>query len=718
MNRLCVIFLVVSLSLSAELFGAQNGPGPSGSGISGNQNTPAKGESGGAVPTNNPSQANTAVGNRNTAPNGNSVTVNQQGAAQPPKSPGGQRSQSNGVQPSGNAGTGAGNLQNGIPNNTNQQSPTLIPPGAQGYQTQSNVQFYYPNQQAATQLNNGQGQINGTTVSSGQQGLVDPQGRVQGYVPIPGGVVPNPGSLMNNAANGINQVPAQSQNGVNTQLLNNGLYLPNQQPISPAINGQTMMNGNIYSINQQGVAQVQQNQAGSPGTTFPNSTTLNGNAATNNVMATSQVQNNLQVPANPQARTYVRIYVPNEQPTMQVINTQALPNGNSGGAVQQGVDPQGRLPGLIPVPGGVTPNAGSLMNNSSNGTNQVVNQGQIGVQGNNTLPANPQMQTNGQFSVSNQQLVPQAINGQGSLNPTALPQQSTSPQPGAQGLLPSPSGAVPSPNSLMNNSTLGINSTVNQTQAVPPLNTQVQGNGTYYYPNQLVSSPTINGQASLNANMNGFAPQGTSYYQASAPYREFPGRVSIPTEPTTGAINLHPWFMQTAIRQQLNLAPEQANLLNQQYAQLYANYNASAGQLKNLAVVSDGSAVTSNHNANQFYANLDAAMRNLLTENQRIRFNQLAFQYRGYQAFQDPQISERLLLSDAQKRQLGEYEQVYNDQLKYAYLIRSVDPNVLPDRLNSLRREMNARISGMLSESQLRLWNELIGDPYFFPIQE
>lgn len=195
------------------------------------------------------------------------------------------------------------------------------------------------------------------------------------------------------------------------------------------------------------------------------------------------------------------------------------------------------------------------------------------------------------------------------------------------------------------------------------------------------------------------------------------GRVNLPTPSTFGSINQNAWFLNPTVQAQLNLNAQQVSMLSQLYAQYYGQYYQTQVQLNNSSNLTDEQRLLQAQAINRFYQNLSTSSQNVFDANQRARFNQLLLQYRGYQAFNDPLIAQRLNLTNVQNARLRDYEQVYDQQLANIYKFRSVDPNVLPARLSELRNDFNRHLDGVLTPEQLVIWKQLIGEPYQFPVE-
>lgn len=186
-----------------------------------------------------------------------------------------------------------------------------------------------------------------------------------------------------------------------------------------------------------------------------------------------------------------------------------------------------------------------------------------------------------------------------------------------------------------------------------------------------------------------------------------------PNQAIFGHINQTAWFMEPNIRAQMQINTEQANRLNQAYAQFWNVYN------RNQPTITAGATITPEQqqaiiNANnRFYLDFNRSANSILDPRQQARFNQLGFQYRGYDVFFDPLYIERLHLTQSQIQSLKKYEQDYDRQLRIAMRNREEYPR----KFNELRQDMMGRITSVLTDDQRKIWKELYGDPYTFVVK-
>jgi hypothetical protein len=117
----------------------------------------------------------------------------------------------------------------------------------------------------------------------------------------------------------------------------------------------------------------------------------------------------------------------------------------------------------------------------------------------------------------------------------------------------------------------------------------------------------------------------------------------------------------------------------------------------------------------QFFTDFDRELNSVFTDpQQRARFNQLAAQFRGFDALLDPGIRQRLNLSTEQVQQLAQFRRDWFQQMAD---IRRLPPTQREQAIlqfNQLRAEMLRRIGLVLTDQQRQIWVDITGEPFQF----
>jgi hypothetical protein len=98
----------------------------------------------------------------------------------------------------------------------------------------------------------------------------------------------------------------------------------------------------------------------------------------------------------------------------------------------------------------------------------------------------------------------------------------------------------------------------------------------------------------------------------------------------------------------------------------------------------------------------------------RQRFNQLQMQFRGFGAFNSPQVQEQLNLTPVQQQQLRQLGQNWRQSLARLNRLFATDPATAVERFNQMQQQFDSQLATVLSSQQLQSWRTLVGEPFAF----
>jgi hypothetical protein len=174
------------------------------------------------------------------------------------------------------------------------------------------------------------------------------------------------------------------------------------------------------------------------------------------------------------------------------------------------------------------------------------------------------------------------------------------------------------------------------------------------------------------------------------------------------------WFANQDIRQHLKFNDKQYDQLNRAYGNAWAAYQKGVGSLP-MTLTPEQRDQRIQELQRDFYKNYSAATNDIITDPQmRARYKQLYLQYRGYDAFYDPQVQEKLALTDAQRQMLKQYHQEWNKSMGEMYGDFQSNPDAVSKRFSEMRKRDIERTEKLLNEQQRQTWRQMIGDPYNF----
>src|SRR5690606_22565948 len=99
----------------------------------------------------------------------------------------------------------------------------------------------------------------------------------------------------------------------------------------------------------------------------------------------------------------------------------------------------------------------------------------------------------------------------------------------------------------------------------------------------------------------------------------------------------------------------------------------------------------------------------------RDRYNQLNMQYRGYEAFTDPQVTQQLQLTNGQQQRLQSLAADWNAEMQRLSQVDPENSRQVQQQLDRLRRAGARELRTILSQDQYQQWQQMVGDPFDFP---
>jgi len=191
----------------------------------------------------------------------------------------------------------------------------------------------------------------------------------------------------------------------------------------------------------------------------------------------------------------------------------------------------------------------------------------------------------------------------------------------------------------------------------------------------------------------------------------------MPQMGQSGGITQSPWFNNPQVRQQLNLNDEQFKGLSNAYQQAYNNYQQGVNGLDK--TLSDAQRQQRMNDLQQnFYKDFSTSTDKYLTDpTARQRYNQLYWQYRGYDAFTYPPIADALKLTPEQRNRFSQLQQNWNTQMsKLTPMYQNQnDRQQAVTQFSKLQSDINNQVNSILTPEQQTQWRQMSGTAYTFP---
>jgi len=162
----------------------------------------------------------------------------------------------------------------------------------------------------------------------------------------------------------------------------------------------------------------------------------------------------------------------------------------------------------------------------------------------------------------------------------------------------------------------------------------------------------------------------------------------------------------------LNLTQDQMTKLNKLTEQTQATYRDDYAKLGTLTDA-DRFARTQELNR-KYYADWNKGARDVFNDTQRTRYQQLGYQYGGFETLYDPDVQKRLNLTADQQKALREQWDWSNQQLADINRTGATDATKGTTMYRDYWKARDERFNKFLTADQRKAWGEMTGDAYTF----
>jgi hypothetical protein len=174
-----------------------------------------------------------------------------------------------------------------------------------------------------------------------------------------------------------------------------------------------------------------------------------------------------------------------------------------------------------------------------------------------------------------------------------------------------------------------------------------------------------------------------------------------------------PFFTNPGARQQLGLDDNRFNTLNRAYQQSWNRYNQGVSGLdRNLTEQQRAQQMMQFQN--QFNQDFNRTLDTTFTDPRvRTRYNQLNWQFQGFDAFNDPRVRQQLDITPQQQRQFRQVNAEWRRQLQRLRRARNDQNARLTDeQMAQLRQQYQQQLQTMLTPEQQQQWTGMIGQEF------
>jgi Spy/CpxP family protein refolding chaperone len=210
----------------------------------------------------------------------------------------------------------------------------------------------------------------------------------------------------------------------------------------------------------------------------------------------------------------------------------------------------------------------------------------------------------------------------------------------------------------------------------------------------------------------GLTPALSAQVQPPPPGPEPAARQTRPVPPDGVSPFPSSIYRMNDVAKHINLTDKQAQQLNALTEKTQAAYQEKLNKLGTLTQLERGPRVKV---LNQEYsADWLKGAQDILNPDQYRRYQQLNYQYEGYNAFTDPEVTKRLNLTDAQVRDLHESITWRDRQIADIDRAARTDREKAREAYRAYWKEQQERYNKFLTPEQMKVWQQITGEPYEF----
>jgi hypothetical protein len=171
-------------------------------------------------------------------------------------------------------------------------------------------------------------------------------------------------------------------------------------------------------------------------------------------------------------------------------------------------------------------------------------------------------------------------------------------------------------------------------------------------------------------------------------------------------------YRMTDVGKALNLTADQVNRLNAVTDRVQTQYRDNYSKLTTIAEA-DRAARLRELNQ-QYVGDWNKAARDIFDETQRTRYQQLNYQYGGFDTLYYPDVQTRLRLTEAQIKDLGAQWDWSTQQWQAMERLAATDATKAAQMHRDYWTQRQERFNKFLTPEQQRAWATMTGDAYTF----
>ncbi len=173
-----------------------------------------------------------------------------------------------------------------------------------------------------------------------------------------------------------------------------------------------------------------------------------------------------------------------------------------------------------------------------------------------------------------------------------------------------------------------------------------------------------------------------------------------------------PIYQMNGVNKSLNLTDKQIEQLNKVTNQTQEHYRPNYEKLGNLTEAERWAKTQELHR--EYNTDWTKGARGVLDDNQLSRYQQLQWQYGGFNSLYEPDVQKQLHLTDEQLRSLRAQIDWNNQQMQDINTLGATDREKAMQAYGDYRKQHDERWNKYLTPEQQKTWTKMTGEAYQF----
>jgi len=191
---------------------------------------------------------------------------------------------------------------------------------------------------------------------------------------------------------------------------------------------------------------------------------------------------------------------------------------------------------------------------------------------------------------------------------------------------------------------------------------------------------------------------------------------ALAAQPATPEAPVNPYpvalYRMADVGKSMNLTPEQVANLDKLTERTQAQYRDDYAKVATLNETERAARIQELNR--KYYADWNKGTADIFNDTQRARYQQLNYQYGGFNTLYDPDVQARLKLTPDQVKALRDHSDWSTRQLQEINRTGATDATKCTTMYRDYWTTYQTRLNTYLTPEQQKAWGTMVGDPYTF----